>query len=113
MLLETRIIILFLHSRVASRLRIRDLHGLLEQIEAIQRLQSLTRFILRTEDDESLTASPVVLLGDDVDNLAELAEDFAELLDQGGDFDVLVQVLDLQEQISDVRDPGATGVRHT
>lgn len=84
-----------LDMRIAARLRKRQLHGLLEQIEALDLVDGSLRRLDRVEDDEGLPFGFQVRLGHDVDDLAVLAEElgqgFLELLR----LDALFEVADI------------------
>jgi hypothetical protein len=75
-------------------------HGLVEQIEALQRIDGILRGIDRVEDDERLAFGFEILLGDNVDDFAEFAENVAQRGGQRGDFDAFVEVSDLLTDIT-------------
>jgi hypothetical protein len=95
MRLESLLAIFFLNSLVGAGFGEGEGHGFLEEIKALQRIDGILRGIDRVEDDECLTFRFEVLLGDNVDDVAEFAKDVAERGGQGGDFDAFVEVADL------------------
>ena len=88
--------VLLLDRRIAPTLRKLDSHRLVVQIEALKHLHGLGGLIGGVVDDEGLAAGLEVLLGDDVDDLAELAEDLLQAVDERWDLDLLVEVLDVE-----------------
>jgi hypothetical protein len=92
---QSLLAIFFLHSLIGAGFGECKSHRLVEEVEPLQRINGILRSIDRVEDDERLAFGFEVLLGDDVDNVAEFAEDVAERGGQGGDFDAFVEVADL------------------
>lgn len=81
-----------LHRRVAPRPRQRDLHRLVEQVEAVRLVDGLARRVRAVVDDERLPLRLEVRLGHDVDDVAELGEDGAQGLLERPRLDALLEV---------------------
>lgn len=81
-----------LHRGVAPRLGQGDLHGLAEQIEAVDFLCCLLRRLRGVEDDKCLAFRLQVGLGHNVDDIAKLGEELAESILQRVDLDALLEV---------------------
>lgn len=92
---EVVLIALPLYCGVALRLRIIQRHGLVEEIEPLNLVYSERRGLHTVENDECLPLCFQVLLGDDVDDVAIVAENVAKSLLQLFDFDALFEVSDL------------------
>lgn len=88
--------VLLLDRRIAPTLGELDCHRFVVQVEALEHLHGLGGLIGGVVDDEGLTAGLEVLLGDDVDDLAKLAEDLLQAVDERRDLDLLVEVLDIE-----------------
>ena len=95
MRLQPILSILPLHRRIRPRLRKRQLHLLPQHVEAVQLVNRILSRFHRVEDYEGLTFGFDVLFGDDVYDIAIFFEDFADGLDELGDFNALVQIADL------------------
>lgn len=82
-----------LDSLVASAARQRDLHRLAEELESINLLNSASCAFGIIENDESLTLGLQILLGNDIDDVAELREYCPQGIRQSLELDALFQVL--------------------
>jgi hypothetical protein len=94
-LLESRVTVLPLHRRIRPRLCKVQAHLAPEQVEALQVVDSVLRAVHIVVDDEGLALALEALLGDDVDDGAELVEEAVQSFDQGRDLDALVEVADV------------------
>lgn len=75
MVLELLVVANGLDGGVAAGAREGDLHGLVEELEALDLLHGAQGGLGAVEDDEGLALSLQVRLGDDVDDVAILGED--------------------------------------
>ena len=95
--LQRLISILFSHGGIRPGPRIRKLHRLPEQVEVLQNLDRFGRLVRGLEDHKGLPFGFHILLGDDVEDSARVAEGVAEFFDEARDFDFLVEVADLDQ----------------
>jgi len=91
-LLESRITILPLDRRIRPSLCEIQAHLPPEQVEALQVVDGVLRAVHIVVDDEGLALALETLLGDNVDDGAELVEEAVQRFDQSGDLDGLVEV---------------------
>jgi hypothetical protein len=81
-----------LDCRIAARAGQLDLHGLFEELKAIDLLDGRCRGLGTLEDDKGLALGLHVGLSDDVDNIAELGEDGAQRFLERLGLDALLEV---------------------
>lgn len=84
-----------LHTRITPRLGKRQLHRLVEQLEALHLLNRLLRALHAVEHNERLALRLQVRLRDNVDDLAIFGEQLGQRFFELGDFDVLFEVADV------------------
>ena len=63
-----------------------------EQVEALEVVDGVLRAVDIVVNDKGLALALETLLGDDVDDGAELVEEAVQRFDQGGDLDSLVEI---------------------
>ena len=95
MRLQALVSVLPLHGSIRPRLCKVQVHLLPEEVEALKFVDRILRAVHIVVDDESLSFALEAFLRDNLDNGAELVEEFVERFDQGGDLDVLVEVAGL------------------
>lgn len=100
-----------LHTSIAPRLRKRQLHRLIKQLEALHFINRLLRALCAVKDDECLALGFQVRLGYDVDDLAVLGEKLAERLLELLDLDALLEVADVEARGGLAGALGECGVR--
>lgn len=81
-----------LHGGIAPGARQRDMHRLLEQLEALHLLDGGQRRLGLIEDDEGLALGLEVRLGHNVDHVAILGEDGVQRLLERLRLDALLEV---------------------
>lgn len=91
-----------LHRGVAAGARERELHGAVEQLEALDVVDGLLGAVGVGEDDEGLALGLEVGLGYDVDDLAILGEELLQGLGELGDLDRLLEVADVDARMVSV-----------
>jgi hypothetical protein len=94
-LLEFLLTILSLNRSIRPRLCEVQVHLPPEQVEALEVVDGVLRAVHIVVDDKGLALALEALLGDDVDDGAELVEEAVQRFDQGGDLDGLVEVADV------------------
>jgi hypothetical protein len=94
-LLEFLITVLSLDSDIRPSLCEVQAHLPTKQVEALEIVDGVLRAVDIVVDDKGLTLALETLLGDDVDDGAELVEEAVQGFDQGGDLDGLVEVADV------------------
>jgi hypothetical protein len=85
---------------ITPRLRKRQLHRFIEQLEALHLINRLLRRLHRVKDNECLALRLQVRLCDDVDDFAIFAEELAERLFELVDFDALFEIADVDPDLS-------------
>lgn len=100
MLLEVFFVALTLDGSIAPSPREGHLHWLAKELKALRLIYGGGGGLGVLENDESLTLSLEVCLGDDVNNRAELGEDLAQGLAEGIDLDALLKVADVDAAIA-------------
>lgn len=95
MVLKVVVVAAGLDGGIAARPGQGELHGLLEQLEALDLLDGAEGRLGLVEDDKGLALGLEVRLGDDVDDVAVLGEDDLEGLAQRLRLDALLEVADV------------------
>lgn len=95
MLLQSFRAIFALHRLVRTRLGERELHRFSEQLEILQRLYGGFSGLGIFKNDEGLALGFEIAFRDDVDDFTNDVEGAAEVANQVGEFDALVEVFDL------------------
>jgi hypothetical protein len=94
-LLEFLLTVLSLNRSIRPRLCEVQVHLPPKQVEALEVVDGVLRAVHIVVDDKGLALALEALLGDDVDDGAELVEEAVQRFDQGGDLDGLVEVADV------------------
>lgn len=88
-----------LHGGIAARLRKRQHHGLIEEWERLDLLDSLLCRLHAVKHDERLAPRADVLLRNDVDDGAVLREESPQRALQQGDLDGFFEIADLKRWV--------------
>lgn len=83
------------HGGIAAGASHRDLHRLVEELEALDVLDGSLGSLGRVENDKGLALGLEVCLGDDIDHVAILGKDGAQGLLEWLGLDALLQVTDV------------------